>query len=262
MRNQRLQLLGALALLGTLAACDGANDPTSGRVAVSLGTLPSASAKAYGPGLASGSETIRLGDDSLLVNSVQIVLKHIEFDTEDDSIPCAGQMERDGMHQGKGDDCNELEVGPVLADLPLGGDIARLFTVPAPAGTYEELEFLIHKPGMGGEDAAFLALYPEFRGVSIRVAGLYNGQTFTFTSRVTAHQEQEFSTPVEVLPETPLDVTLLVDLSGWFVNESGTQLIDPATALAGQPNEHQVSDNIRRSFRAFRDRDHDCHDDD
>jgi len=257
MRNHRLLLLGALALLGTVAACDGPNDPASGRVAISLGTLPNSLAKANRPGLAAGSETFMLGDDTLVVNSVELVLKHVEFDTQDDSTLC--NMEGEGEFEG---DCNELEVGPLLADLPLGGGIARLFTVPVPAGTYEELEFLIHKPGMGGEDAAFVAAHPAFQGISIRVTGLFNGQPFTFTSRVTAHQEQEFPTPVVVAANTPLDVTILVDVSGWFVDETGTQFVDPATALPGQPNEHQVSDNIRRSFKAFRDQDGDCHEDD
>jgi hypothetical protein len=38
--------------------------------------------------------------------------------------------------------------------------------------------------------------------------------------------------------------------------------VDPATANQGQPNENLVKDNIRRSFDAFEDDDHDGQRDD
>jgi hypothetical protein len=207
--------------------------------------------------LASGSETFGLGPDTLVVNSVELVLKHIEFKTQGDSTPCG-----EGEHQNVGEeDCNELEIGPVLADLPLGGGLARLFTVPVPAGTYNGLEFKIHKPGSDADDSTFVADHPDLRDVSIRVTGTFNHAAFTFTSHVTAKQEQEFTSPVVVSPSSGIDVTIMADLNGWFLDQAQTNLVDPATALPGGPNEVLVSQNIRRSFRAFRDQDHDGHED-
>jgi hypothetical protein len=258
MRMQRVLFVGTLALLVAIGACNGPNEPSStGRVALSFGTGAGTSAKGAPLATAAGADSIILGPDTLIVTSAQLVLKHIEFKTLGDSIPCARQDSM--MH--REDDCNELEVGPVLADLPLGGGVARLFTVPLLAGTYREVEFLIHKPGHGGDDGAFLADHPDLLNVSIRLTGMFNGTPFTFTSRVTATQEEEFTTPVVVADGSSIDVSILVDLSGWFRNGAHTGLVDPASALPDGPNEMLVNHNIRRSFRAFRDQDHDGHQD-
>jgi hypothetical protein len=48
-----------------------------------------------------------------------------------------------------------------------------------------------------------------------------------------------------------------MDVAAWFLNADRTALVDPATANQGQPNEHMIKDNIRMSFRAFRDADRD-----
>ncbi len=62
---------------------------------------------------------------------------------------------------------------------------------------------------------------------------------------------------VEVAEEGELPLTLLVDASGWFANASGTGLVDPAQANDGGSYESEVEQNIRESFRAFRDGDAD-----
>ena len=53
-----------------------------------------------------------------------------------------------------------------------------------------------------------------------------------------------------------------VDIANWFLNAGGTALVDPASANKGQPNESVVRDRIEASIEAFRDDDHDGHDDD
>ena len=58
-----------------------------------------------------------------------------------------------------------------------------------------------------------------------------------------------------------VDVTIKVDLSGWFSNGSGG-LVNPASGNKGEPNADLVKDNIRDSFHAFRDDDRDGEDDD
>jgi hypothetical protein len=56
------------------------------------------------------------------------------------------------------------------------------------------------------------------------------------------------------------ELTLFVDLDGWFRGESGV-LLDPATANIGQPNEGEVKSNIETSLNAFDDDDLDGIDD-
>ena len=96
----------------------------------------------------------------------------------------------------------------------------------------------------------------------MRVKGTYNGTAFTWTGAPEAQLEHTFSPAlvIDAAGNLTTNVTVSVDLTSWFRNSSGA-LIDPASANAGGPNAGVVSDNIRRSFRAFRDDDHDGQDD-
>jgi hypothetical protein len=116
------------------------------------------------------------------------------------------------------------------------------------------VEFEIHPPSVS-DDAAFLAANPTFAGVSVHVAGTYNGATFDFVSDLQAEQEIHFATPLVVAEGAATDLTLSVDLDPWFRSVGGT-LLDPATAAKGQINENLVKDNIRNALDAFED--HDC----
>ena len=72
--------------------------------------------------------------------------------------------------------------------------------------------------------------------------------------------ERTFSPPLSV-SSLPVNLTVHVDLANWFRTRSGA-VIDPRTANAPGLNAAIVADNIRRSFRAFRDDDHNGRDDD
>jgi hypothetical protein len=63
---------------------------------------------------------------------------------------------------------------------------------------------------------------------------------------------------VEVASEEELPVTLLVDVTGWFLTADGSGLVDPQQANDGAPFESLVEQNIRASFRAFHDGDGDA----
>ena len=83
-----------------------------------------------------------------------------------------------------------------------------------------------------------------------------------FTSDLDAEQEIELQPPLTVSAGTGTNVTLRVDVATWFLNAGGKALVDPASANKGQPNEGVVKDRIEASIDAFRDEDHDGHDDD
>ena len=250
----RTAALIALALAA--AACDDDDDgPTggdgagNGEVSFNLAVRP-----ASAPGTP-GEETFTDGTNTLVITSAQVVLREIELEGEDDDDCSTGV--------GGDDDCDELEIGPVLLDLPLGtGGPERNLTVDVPAGTYEELEFDIHKPDDDDDDdgdAEFLAAHPEFEDVSIRVVGTWNDAPFTFTTDLEAEQEIELSPPLVVNEDADTDLTLLLDLDTWFRGPGGG-LIDPATANAGGAAEALVEDQIEASIEAFDD--DECDDDD
>lgn len=247
-----LAALVALSFAAALAGCGGPDEPqTTGQVNLNLATAPSsvAAAKSGARMSIGGSEVFVLYGDSLVVSRVELVMREIEFKALGVEGACDSLT---------GDDsCHELAVGPMVVDLPLGDGVARQISVAVEPGTYSEIDFEIHKPEHDPGDDAFLAAHPDLRGLSVRVTGTFNRQAFVYTTDVTAEQEQDLAVPVEVAPGSNVDVTLAVDLGRWFLDSPGTRLVDPATAATGQPHESLVEGNIKQSFQAFRDEDHD-----
>jgi hypothetical protein len=241
-------ILGAMAL----AACSGnsSGPGTGGRqLAFQLATRPAATA----PGMAalSGQETLAAGNDTIVVTQVQLVLRRVELER-------AGGAVCDSM--AVQDDCEEVKAGPLLLDLPLGAGADRQFTIAIDTGSYGKIQFQIHRPE-SSHDAAFIAANPDFDGVSVRMAGTYNGTPFTYTSDLDVEQEHDLVPPLAVTDAAGADLTLFVDLQGWFLAQGGNALIDPATANPGGQLEGEVKSNIEASFHAFEDHDHDGVDD-
>jgi hypothetical protein len=270
MRTSRSFTYAAGVLL--LAACSGesAGPSTNGQVTVNVATVAGNGASAL------LSDTMVSGSDTLLLESVQVVLRDIRFKRlnddacdDDDSDDHGGNDSLNTVHGGDDDDddsdaCEFSNSGPYLLDLPLGPGLERAFTVPVDTGTYDELRIKVHKPEDDGDakDVAFLNAHPDFRKVSIRATGTFNGTPFTFESDINAQQRINLIPPVTVTDSTlNVDVTIRVEIANWF-RKNGA-LIDPATANKGGDNANDVRDNIRDSFRAFRDGNHDgCDDDD
>ncbi|HEX9486482.1 MAG TPA: hypothetical protein VF976_05420 [Gemmatimonadales bacterium] len=260
----KLVKLLALATLFVLAAC---SNSTMGTVSFSLTSrkaaapAPSAVFSSGGPALAvtaaGDSTVIALAPDTIIVRSAQLVLRKVELKRAD-VASCDAIM-------GNGD-CEDFETGSKLLTLPLGSAvIAQDVSISAPAGTFDELEFNVHKPS-SSEDAAFIAANPDFATISIRVTGSFVHGTgtgagtrsaFTFTSDVDQSQKASLVPPMTLKDGQTLNVTLRVDISTWYLNATKTALVDPASANKGGPNESVVANNIQNSFKAFEDDNHD-----
>lgn len=250
-----LALAGVLAL----AACDDTTTTPSGSVPLSLsvamapGTVPAAAAGVQAP--LARAETFDDGTNVLVIDRVALVLEEVELERlfGDD---CA-------LIEGDDDDCEEFEAGPFLLELPLDGSVEQVFSMDVPADSYKELEFEIEAPGDDdAEQIAFLQANPTFNEVSIRVEGTWNGEPFVYTSDLEAEQELDLVPPLEVTEDSgPLNLTLTLDISGWFMDGSGN-LVDPSTANKDGPNEELVENNIEASFEIFEDDDQDGDDDD
>ena len=227
-------LVGALGLSG----CGNGTGPNSGQVALSF------SSQATAP--ATFDITVTSGGNTLVITKAQMVLREIEL--KQSTTAACGNDEAV-------DDCDELELGAMLIDLPVTAGLTSALTASIPEGTYREIEFEIHKPGDDAKDVAFKAANPLFANISIRVQGTYNGQPFVFTSAVSQDVELEFNPPV-VIAAGSNNVTIQVDLTRWFKNSSGA-LIDPNTANPGLSNASLVAANIKASLRALDDDDKD-----
>lgn len=244
-----------LASAVLLAACSGGSSgPSStGRsVSFQLATKAGTPAAIRGAALV-GQEVLAAGNDTIVVTGVQLVLRRIELERSVPSAAC------DSLAPSS-DDCEEIKAGPVLLDLPLGAGAQRSFNVAIDTGTYSKIKFEIHRPEMGN-DATFLAANPGFDGVSVKMTGTYNGTAFTYTSGLDVEQEHSFVPPIAVTDAAGANLTLFVDLNSWFLNQSATGLIDPASANKGQQNEGEVKSNIEASLNAFEDDNHDGSDD-
>ena len=237
--------------LGGLAACsDVTAAPGSRAMTLSFATTP-----AGAPGI---SASLAGAADALVITKAQLVLSRTELEMVNGN--CASNDD-----EGDDDGCAELKLGPMLVDLPLTSGAKTALTVAVPAGRYDKIEAKIdavasESDGHHQDAATFLAAHPEFRNISIRVEGTFNGQPFVYTTALDAEMEMEFNPPL-VVDGAAGNLTVQVDLSTWFLGRDGAA-INPATANAGGVNRSLVEDNIKRSFKVFEDDDHDGRHDD
>jgi hypothetical protein len=273
---RRLSRQGAPFVAALLAACDAAGAP-AGRPPVTLSfasrPMPSNVVTEVTWEGTRMSFDLRSSDgvNTLVITSVELVFDEIELELAGVAGACADDSTDDdssGGSSGPGgssdsDDCAEIESGPRLVDLSLGdagAPTVAAVSVPIPTGTYSELELKLRPLNPGsGEDRAFIAAHPELAGVSARVRGTWDGAPFEYTTSLDEEIELDFVPPLEVA-ESGVNITVNLDVLSWFRNADGT-LIDPRTAVTGQPNASVVSANIGTSLAVFQDDDHDGHDD-
>jgi hypothetical protein len=251
-RSQAASLLSIVAL-ATATACADTTGPEEGTVLkLSLVTPAPPAAPAPGPlSVVTQSD----GSNTLEFTRVAMVMREIELElASGDGCDDTGDTD---TH----DDCEEFEAGPLLLELPLDGTVSHVVSIEIPAGTYDEIEFDIHKAELP-EDQAFLDQFPDFEGVSIRVEGTWNREAFVFLQDLDEEQEIELRTPLVIGEGSDANnLTLEMDIGTWFLDEGGT-LVDPRTANEGGEHEGLVEDNIKQSIEAFEDDDEDGEDDD
>ena len=235
-----------------LAACGDSTGSNANRVNLSF-TTTSAAPTARLTSTANGFHADLTGTVSghtLVITKAQLVASELQLKGSASST-CATTAESSGS-----DDCQELELRPVLVDLPVTAGLTSAVITALPAGTYSAMEMKVDAVYAGEDDgAAFLAAHPGWQGMSVRIEGTYDGQPFVFTSNVEAELHMTFATPVTV-DANGAGVTINVDVLGWFRDGSGNY-VNPATANSGGANQSLVQENIKTSFHAFEDDDHD-----
>lgn len=225
------------------AACTDSVGADRKLVSLSFSTRSSAVTPAIG--VASRSDiTVGGGGNTLIITRAQLVLHEVELKLSTVAT-CSSTSD---------DDCEQVELGPMLVNLPLDNGITTPITVALPTGTYREIEFDIRGPGDDSRDRAFVAANPTFADASVRVEGTFNGAAFVYASRVDQEIELELNPPL-VVDAAGGNATIQVDISSWF--KSGATVISPATANVGQPNESLVRNNINASLKAIEDDDED-----
>jgi hypothetical protein len=234
-------------LIVTLTACDPSNAPTR---SLTISTTTTPGATEHHGGVSGGSLTFTTAQ--VVLRKVMLAPVDSSCDIEEpDTLPVlmstdGHEGDHDGDHEGDDDEdeddekgCAVLKVGPLTVDLPLDTSTALVLDALVPAGTYK---------GVMVQLGAVLA-----SGTFTDTAAM--SHPFDFKSRGHAAIHIKFPVPITVGPSTS-NVTITVDVASWFTNSSGA-VLDPADPR----NAAIISRNIRRSFRAFGDNNHDGVDD-
>jgi hypothetical protein len=132
--------IGSVTLVlaaAALSACSDSSGPASSGPKASFQLATSAGGPASGMAAIGGPEVLVAGSDTIIVTSVQMVLREIELERVG-AVACDSTAADDS--------CEEFETGPELFDLPLGSGASRAITVAIDTGSYDEIEFEIHKP--------------------------------------------------------------------------------------------------------------------
>ena len=235
-----------------LAACSETAPRPSQPISLSLTTRSaSATATPAAPG-ASADIQIGSGANSLKITRAQIVLAQIELSSSATCTPPADD-----------NDCDELEAGPVLVDLPVDGTTKVMLDALVQPGTYSRLQAELDAVTPDDDESgasAFLQLHQDFQGISVKVTGVFTDANsedhpFTFTLEADAEIEAAFQPPVTVGAGTS-NLTIDVDVASWFKDATGA-VIDPTNPA----NAEAIGRNIRQSFKTFEDDNHDGMDD-
>ncbi len=238
----KARLFAALLVATVLTACNETTDLELKGVAVSFATRSPMPAPRQALQARALDDTLTSGSDTIIVTKVELVLREIELEPLE-VADCDVEPEPPG--------CQDVELGPVVVDLPLDPGAAQRFGVNVPPGTYTEIEFDIHKVSSGDP------VDPSLVDKSIRVTGTFNGSVFTYESDLNVEQELPLQPPLVVDDmTTSTNLTVFVNLDAWFRASDGS-LVDPASANKGGANENLVRDNIINSIRAFEDEDRD-----
>jgi hypothetical protein len=243
--NGRTALLPGLLVL--VSGCSKPQPPpgsinllvASGRASAEMRPGPSVTSDSAGAWVAVGSDT-------LFLQHVVLVLRDLEI-APADAGDCEGSAEEDEPP------CPQLAVGPMLLTVPLGTAADTSLSARLVPGTYSLLQFQIQTPAPGRDDR-FVTAHPELGEASVHVVGIFskmgNRRAVSYTLPFNEREQLEVNPPLAVAGGGSSRLTLRVDVARWFLNAQGTALIDPASAVAGQPNERQVWDNIRMSLSA------------
>jgi hypothetical protein len=158
----------------------------------------------------------------------------------DDAIRMSADVADDDADEEDSDEsCEALKVGPITVTLPLDASTKLVLDALVPPGTYSGVKARLDVVTVSG-------VYTDVGGTD---------HPFIFTSHGKAVVKIKFPTPVTV-DATSTNVTVSVDVASWFKDATGA-FLDPNDVT----NTGAINRNIRRSFRAYGDHDHDGIDD-
>ncbi len=178
------------------------------------------------------------------VTKVTYILREIKFKTQKDST--------EGLYK----------TTPLILEMNLAGNVQEVGLINVPFGTYNRLEFDIHRVEANDTTAMTLdqriKIRPFFQGdkYSIIIEGIVKDgasqKNFIYKSRINAKQKIDLAQTVVVSEtENNVNATMLISSFGWF--KDGSIVLDPTDSK----NESKIDNNIRASIKAVKDKNKD-----
>lgn len=158
------------------------------------------------------------------------------------------------------EDSLDFEVKNRVVDFPLDGSEFEITDGNVPVGVYDEFEMEIeYDDDANIDDPDFIkeSGNDEDDGYSVVIKGIYYGEEFTYKSDEDFELELDLNPPLEVTDTSSPSITVNIDPSGWFKDDSGNDL-DPRDSA----NREQIDENIENSFDAEHEDEDDEDDDD
>ena len=183
--------------------------------------------------LFSGKQNPTVQNSPVTITEAKILIREVELksDLEDDGIA---------------DDSLDFKSDSFVVVLNLEGTPNEVALSEVASGTHDEIEFEVHKPedNETPPDSDFQTGTSGDERFSVIISGTYDGQDFIYRSRENMEQKIELNAPLEIAEDSgPVNLTMLVDLSEWFMDENGNSL-----APNNPENKNAIDDTIRRSF--------------
>lgn len=233
-KTTTLFIAGFMALFG--ASCDGVlmTDDFDKNAKVSLTTT-----------VASGSTVSPKAKlaDGLVIDSARILVRSIK------------------LHHVNDMDSMDFRSDSFVLTLDPDDPTREVALSEIPFGVYDKFSFKIHKPedDETPSDPDFKEGNSGDERYSVILNGSYNGEPFEFKFSKSYKQRVDLNPDLVIDENSPgtINVTLEVDLNSWFIDEDGN-FIDPT----GEEADEEIEDAIKRSFRMFKDNDHDGEEDD
>ena len=251
-----MSVVTSFAVVAMVGCGDTSPGVTTPPVSFSVSTAEAAAASANRASFATVDAPliIGVGNDTLRIDSVRVVLAQVTLARA--ANEACGTAGHDDANDAS---CSNIKTGPTIVKLPLTAGAFSLFDVPVPAGSYTKFSVRVHKPNRadsGPNVAAFLAANPTWENISIRVDGTFNGVAVHWSHDPTVQLEHTFSPPLVISAAS--NFTLKIDVGSWFKSTTGA-LIDPnAKTNSFYP---QIANNVKNSFKAFKDDSKKGHDD-
>lgn len=179
-----------------------------------------------------GTREITDGGDTLLLDTVKILIKNIKLNVSQSS------------------DSGNFKTGPFVIFLNFSGTVTLMTSAQIPQGSYDKIKFEIHKPEANETppDPEFLSGSERY---SVIVKGFFNGSYFVYRSSKSAHQILNYPSNVSYVSDTKTNVTIKAEPYKWFYKNG--ILLDPNNPSNANDIDNNIKDNINNALRAFRD---------